>query len=264
MFPPHFVGGAVFCGFAMVLVLVIPLRRVYALESFITLRHLELMGLVLLATGWIIAYGYFTEFFTAWWSGDIFDQFTNANRAPGPYAPAFWVMLVCNVGVPQLMWSRRLRRSIPVLFAVALLVNLGMWLERYVIVITALHRDFLPSSWGMYFPTRWDWATFIGTGGLFLSLLFLFVRFLPAIAMSELRRQVAEPETSSHETALWSHGIVRSPPRGCGKRCRRRAPPECPAGETFTPYPVEGWRRKRRAAPVTVLRLRVRWASLRF
>jgi len=194
VFPPYFVGGAIFCGFAMVLVLVIPLRRIYGLEAFITLRHLEMMSLVMLATGWIVAYGYFTEFFTAWWSGDIFDHFTNTNRALGPYAPAFWGMMICNVAAPQILWSRRMRRTIPVLFVTALIVNLGMWLERYVIVITSLHRDFLPSAWGMYTTTRWDLMTFIGTGGLFLTLLFLFVRFLPAIAMSEMRRQVAEPD----------------------------------------------------------------------
>jgi molybdopterin-containing oxidoreductase family membrane subunit len=188
------VGGAIFCGFAMVLVLVIPLRKIYRLEEFITGRHLEMMGLMILATGWVVAYGYFTEFFTAWWSGDIYDHFVNANRALGPYAPAFWAMLACNVGVPQFLWSKTVRRSVPALFIIALLVNIGMWLERYVIVITSLHRDFLPSSWGMYSPTRWDWLLYLGTFGLFLTLLFLFVRFIPAIAMSEMRRQVAEPE----------------------------------------------------------------------
>jgi len=194
IFPPYFVGGAIFCGFAMVLVLVIPLRRIYRLEAFITPHHLEMMGLVMLATGWIVAYGYFTEFFTGWWSGDIFERFGNANRALGPYAPAFWSMLLCNVVAPQFLWSQRIRQTIPALFTIALVVNTGMWLERYVIVVTALHRDFLPSSWGMYSPTRWDWMLFLGTGGLFLTLLFLFVRFLPAIAMAEMRRQVAEPD----------------------------------------------------------------------
>jgi molybdopterin-containing oxidoreductase family membrane subunit len=194
VFPPYFVGGAIFCGFAMVLVLVIPLRKIYRLEEFITGHHLEMMGLMILATGWVVAYGYFTEFFTAWWSGDIYDHFVNANRALGPYAPAFWAMLACNVAVPQFLWSKAIRRSVPALFVIALLVNVGMWLERYVIVITSLHRDFLPSSWGMYSPTRWDWLLYLGTFGLFLTLLFLFVRFIPAIAMSEMRRQVAEPE----------------------------------------------------------------------
>ena len=193
IFPPYFVGGAIFSGFAMVLTLVIPLRILFRLQGLITLRHLELMAMVVLATGWIVTYGYFSEFFTAWWSGDEFERFVNANRALGPYAPCFWAMMVCNVLVPQLFWSRRLRRSPPVLFAAALAVNLGMWLERFVIVVTSLHRDYLPSSWGMYIPTFWDWSTFIGTIGLFLALLFLFVRLLPAISMSEMRELVAQP-----------------------------------------------------------------------
>jgi Ni/Fe-hydrogenase subunit HybB-like protein len=190
IFPPYFVGGAIFSGFAMVLTLVIPLRALFGLKGFITARHLELMAMVLLATGSVVAYGYFSEFFTAWWSGDEFDRFVTANRALGPYAPAFWTMLTCNVLVPQLFWSRRMRRSVPVLFAAALLINVGMWLERFVIVITSLHRDYLPSSWGMYIPTFWDWTTFVGTIGLFLALLFLFLRLLPAIAMSEMRALV--------------------------------------------------------------------------
>jgi Ni/Fe-hydrogenase subunit HybB-like protein len=196
IFPPYFVGGAIFCGFAMVLVLVIPLRRIYRLESFITAHHLDMMGLVMLATGWIVVYGYFSEVFTAWWNGDIYDRFVNANKALGPYAPAFWSMLACNVVAPQFLWSKRIRTFVPALFAIALVVNVGMWLERYVIVVTALHRDFLPSSWGMYHATRSDWMIFAGTGGLFLTLLFLFLRFLPAIAMAEMRKQVSEPDQS--------------------------------------------------------------------
>jgi len=187
IFPPYFVGGAIFSGFAMVLTLVIPLRAVFGLKGFITARHLELMAMVLLATGSVVAYGYFSEFFTAWWSGDEYERFVTANRALGPYAVCFWTMLTCNVLVPQLFWSRRMRRSIPVLFGAAILINVGMWLERFVIVITSLHRDYLPSSWGMYIPTFWDWTTFVGTIGLFLALLFLFVRLLPAIAMAEMR-----------------------------------------------------------------------------
>jgi Ni/Fe-hydrogenase subunit HybB-like protein len=190
IFPPYFVGGAIFSGFAMVLTLVIPLRAVFGLKGLITARHLELMAMVLLATGSVVTYGYFAEFFTAWWNGDEFDRFVNANRALGPYAPFFWTMVACNVLVPQVFWFRRMRRSVPVLFVAALLVNLGMWLERFVIVITSLHRDFLPSSWGMYVPTFWDWSIFAGTIGLFLALIFLFVRLLPAIAMSEMRNLV--------------------------------------------------------------------------
>jgi Ni/Fe-hydrogenase subunit HybB-like protein len=194
IFPPYFVGGAIFSGFAMVLTLVIPVRTLFRMEGLITLRHLELMALVVLTTGWIVTYGYFSEFFTAWWSGDEYDRFVQANRALGPYAPAFWLMLTCNVLVPNLFWSRRLRRSVPVLFGVAILVNVGMWLERFVIVVTSLHRDFLPSSWGMYIPTFWDWSTFLGTIGFFLALLFLFLRLLPAISMSEMRGLVVKSQ----------------------------------------------------------------------
>lgn len=187
IFPPYFVAGAIYSGFAMVLTLVIPIRAVYGLKGFITDRHLELMAKVLMATGWMVAYGYFSEFFTAWYSNDKFERYVALNRMAGPYAPAFWALITCNILSPQILWSSRMRRNTYVLFAVAIVVNIGMWLERYIIVVTSLHRDFLPSSWGMYHGTIWDWATFIGTFGLFLSLLFLFLRFLPAIAMSEMR-----------------------------------------------------------------------------
>jgi molybdopterin-containing oxidoreductase family membrane subunit len=190
IFPPYFVAGAIYSGFAMVLTLVIPLRAVYSLKNYITERHLELMAKVLMTTGWMVAYGYFSEFFTAWYSGDEFERFMSLNRVIGPYAGEFWALVACNILAPQILWARRCRRSPLVLFFVALAVNVGMWLERFVIVITSLHRDFLPSSWGMYHPTFWDWATFIGTFGLFLSLLFLFIRFLPAIAMAEMRGMV--------------------------------------------------------------------------
>jgi molybdopterin-containing oxidoreductase family membrane subunit len=194
IFPPYFVAGAIFSGFAMVLTIVIPLRAIYGLDHYVTDRHLELMAKVLLATGWIVAYGYFSEFFTAWLSGDEFERYMAVNRATGPYWATFWTLIVCNVLVPQVLWSRRLRRSAAALFVVSLLVNVGMWVERYVIVVTSLHRDFLPSSWGMFNGTRWDWATFVGTLGLFFALIFLFVRFLPAISMTEMKRFVATGE----------------------------------------------------------------------
>jgi molybdopterin-containing oxidoreductase family membrane subunit len=152
------------------------------------------MAKVLMATGWIVAYGYFSEFFTAWISGDRFERYMAANRATGPYWAAFWALIACNVLAPQLLWWRRLRRSAVVLFLVSLVVNVGMWLERYVIVITSLHRDYLPSSWGMFDGTRWDWATLLGTVGLFFALIYLFVRFLPAIAMTEMKRLVVTAE----------------------------------------------------------------------
>ena len=198
IFPPYFVAGAIFSGFAMVLTLTIPLRAVYGLKQYITDRHLELMAKVLMATGWIVIYGYFSEFFAAWRNGDVFERYMAVNRLVGPYAVWFWLLLACNLLSPQLLWSRRLRRNALVLWSVALVVNLGMWLERFVIVVTSLHRDYLPSSWGMYVPTVWDWTTFIGTLGLFGALVFLFVRYLPAISMAEMRQLVtraAEEET---------------------------------------------------------------------
>jgi Ni/Fe-hydrogenase subunit HybB-like protein len=194
IFPPYFVAGAIFSGFAMVLTIVIPLRAVYGFKHYITDRHLELMAKVLMATGWIVAYGYFSEYFTAWISGDEFERYMAVNRATGPYRAAFWTLIICNVLVPQALWWRRLRRSAVVLFFVSLLVNVGMWVERFVIVVVSLHRDFLPSSWGMYSPTRWDWMTFIGTLGLFGALIFLFVRLLPAISMTEMKRFVVTGE----------------------------------------------------------------------
>lgn len=190
IFPPYFVGGAIFSGFSMVLTLVIPLRSVYRLQGMITARHLDLMAKVMMAMGWIVAYGYFCEFFTAWRSGVIFDRYVAVNRVVGPYAGYFWALMACNVVAPQFLWSSRLRHNTVVLFTVALLVNLGMWIERFIIVVTSLHRDFLPSSWGMYHATFWDYSTLFGTIGLFAALIFLFIRFLPMISMTEMRTLV--------------------------------------------------------------------------
>ncbi len=187
IFPPYFVAGAIYSGFAMVLTLAIPIRYVYGLEDFITMRHLQNMAKVMLATGLIVAYGYMTEAFIAWYSADKFEMFVPFNRATGPYAPTYWALILCNVLLPQLLWFRRVRSNVVGLFVIALIINTGMWLERFVIVVTSLHRDFLPSAWGMYMPTFWDWATFIGTIGLFLTLLFLFLRFLPMISIAEMR-----------------------------------------------------------------------------
>jgi Ni/Fe-hydrogenase subunit HybB-like protein len=187
IFPPYFVAGAIYSGFAMVLTLAIPIRAVYHLEDFITMRHLQNMAKVMLVTGLIVAYGYTVEAFIAWYSGNQYEGFMIWNRMTGPYAPFYWALIACNVVTPQFLWFRRVRGSVPALFVMSLVVNVGMWLERFVIVITSLHRDFLPSSWGMYAPTFWDWATYIGTIGLFVSLLFLFLRFLPMISIFEMR-----------------------------------------------------------------------------
>jgi Ni/Fe-hydrogenase subunit HybB-like protein len=194
IFPPYFVAGAIFSGFAMVINIVIPIRKVYGLESFITGRHLNCMGCVLLATGWMVTYGYLMEAFMAWYSGDVFERYMMWNRAFGPYGWIFWVLMALNVLAPQALWSRRIRTHAGWLFLVALAVNVGMWVERFVIVVTSLHRDFTPSSWGMYIPTVWDWATLLGTVGLFLTLLFLFIRFFPMISISELRELIAKSE----------------------------------------------------------------------
>jgi molybdopterin-containing oxidoreductase family membrane subunit len=199
IFPPYFVAGAIYSGFAMVLTLAIPLRAAYGLEDFITMRHLQNMAKVMLATGLIVAYGYMMEAFMAWYSGNEFEQYMIINRATGPYGGFYWALILCNIIVPQALWSDRVRSNVPLLFIIALVVNTGMWLERFVIVITSLHRDFLTSSWGMYLPTFWDWATFIGTIGLFVALLFLFIRFLPMISISEMSGMLAETEVKEEK-----------------------------------------------------------------
>jgi Ni/Fe-hydrogenase subunit HybB-like protein len=195
IFPPYFVAGAIFSGFAMVMTLAIPIRVFYGLEDFITMRHLQAMAKVLLATGLIVAYGYMMEGFMAWYSGNIFEQYMQLNRLFGPYAPLYWSLMLCNVVVPQALWFERIRANVPALFVIALVVNIGMWLERFVIVVTSLHRDYLPSAWEMYYPTVWDWATYVGTLGLFVTLLFLFIRVLPMISIFEMRELVSETAT---------------------------------------------------------------------
>ena len=194
IFPPYFVAGAIYSGFAMVLTLAIPIRAIYGLEDFITMRHLHNMAKIMLATGLIVAYGYMIEAFTAWYSGNPNEMFMILNRMRGPYAPFYWSLIACNVVLPQLLWVRSVRNSPLGLWVVSIIVNIGMWLERFIIIVTSLHRDFLPSSWGMFHPTRWDFMTFFGTIGLFLALLFLFVRFLPVISIFEMRTMLPEAE----------------------------------------------------------------------
>ena len=200
IFPPYFVAGAIFSGFAMVLTLSIPIRSIYGLQDFITLRHLDNMAKIILATGMLVSYGYAMEGFMAWYGGNEFEQYVALNRLFGPYAPVYWLLLACNVISPQIFWFKRFRQSIPVLFVVSLIVNVGMWLERFIIVVTSLHRDYLPSSWDMYYPTFWDWATYIGTIGLFVCLLFLFVRFLPMISIFEMRALQSEVQGKEQTT----------------------------------------------------------------
>jgi Ni/Fe-hydrogenase subunit HybB-like protein len=196
IFPPYFVAGAIYAGFAMVLTLAIPLRKAYGLEDFITLRHIENMAKVMLATSLIVAYGYLMEAFMAWYSGNTYERFMIWNRMTGPYAWSYWALIFCNVIAINTLWIKRLRTNTVYLFVISLVVGAGMWLERFVIIVTSLHRDFLPSSWGNYRGTPYDWSMFIGTIGLFLTLFFLFIRFLPTISIFEMRTLVpaASPE----------------------------------------------------------------------
>lgn len=199
IFPPYFVAGAIYAGFAMVLTLAIPLRKIYGLEDFITMRHLENMGKVTLVTGLIVAYGYISEAFFGFYSANKYEGFMILNRMFGPYWYMYWTLILCNIVTPQFLWLRRVRTSTLGLFLVAMVVNVGMWLERFVIVVTSLHRDFLPSSWGMYYPTIWDWMTFLGTIGMFLTLFFLFVRFLPMISIFEMRTMAPDAKLTESE-----------------------------------------------------------------
>jgi len=186
IFPPYFVAGAIFSGFAMVMTLAVIARRLLHLEDFITLGHLEKMNKIMLVTGMMVGYAYGCEFFIAWYSGNIYESFAFVNRAFGPYAWAYWIMVSCNVLVPQVFWIKKWRTSILVMFVASILINVGMWFERFVIVMS-LARDYLPSSWDYYKPTIWDIATFVGSFGLFFTLFLLFAQFVPMIAMSEVK-----------------------------------------------------------------------------
>ncbi len=187
VFPPYFVAGAVFAGFAMVMLLMIPLRKFYGLEAYVTMRHIDNMAKIMLATGLVVLYGYLAELYFAWYSGVMVEEFLIWNRLQGPIAWAFWSLIFCNGVVPQLMWFRPLRRNLAVVWIVSLVVSVGMWLERYVIIVGSLERDYLPSSWDFFYPTVWDFSLYIGTIGLFLSLIFLFIRFLPMINIFEMQ-----------------------------------------------------------------------------
>lgn len=205
IFPPYFVAGAIFSGFAMVLTLLIPIRKAFALEEVITIRHLDNMAKILLATGLMVGYAYGIEFFTAWYSGNHFEAFTFYNRALGPYAWAYWIMVFCNVAVPQVLWWKKARTTPWMLMVTSILVNVGMWFERFVITVTSLSRDFLPSSWGYYKPTWVDLLTLAGSFGLFFTLFLLFVRFLPIIAVAEVKSVMPQA------------GLERGPHRGHGQ-----------------------------------------------
>ena len=199
IFPPYFVAGAIYAGFAMVLTLLIPVRRIYQLHDFITDRHLENMAKVMLVSGLIVGYGYFMEQYMAWYSAATYEGFMMQNRMFGPYGFYYWSLIICNILVPQLLWIKKIRLSTMWLFVISMFINVGMWLERFIIVVTSLHRDFMPSSWDMYHPTIWDWATFIGTIGFFLFCFALFVRGLPLIAIHEIRTLLPIRKKQSRE-----------------------------------------------------------------
>ncbi len=187
IFPPYFVAGAVFSGFAMVMTLMLVARWALNLQHLITMYHLEVMNKIMLVTGSIVGYAYTMEFFIAWYSGNMYEQFTFFNRMFGPYAWAYWTMITCNVISPQCFWSKKLRTSIPFMFFISIVINIGMWFERFVIIATSLHRDFLPSSWGYFRPSWVDILTFAGTFGWFMTLFLLFIRFIPVIALAEVK-----------------------------------------------------------------------------
>jgi molybdopterin-containing oxidoreductase family membrane subunit len=199
VFPPYFVAGAIFSGFAMVLVLCIILRACYGLHDLITDEHLEVMGRFMLATSLLTSYGYMSEQFVAWYGGELYDHYVYFNRIVGfdQYALICWGVLFCNTIAPQILWVKSLRRRPWVLFLVSFIVLTGMWLERYMIIVTSLHRDFLPSSWGMFFPTVWDYLTYLGSFGVFIAMFMLFIRFMPMISMSEMRGLL--PASRGHE-----------------------------------------------------------------
>ena len=201
IFPPYFVAGAIFSGFAMVMTLAIPARQWWGLKDFITLRHLETMNKIILVTGSMVGYAYVMEFFTAWYSGAMYESFAFVNRMFGQYAWAYWIMVTCNVIVPQLFWFKKARQSIPIMFGICLLVNVGMWFERFVIIVTSLSQDYLPANWDYFHPTWVDLLMLAGSFGLFLTLFLLFIRYLPVIAIAEVKAimPAANPHAHDHD-----------------------------------------------------------------
>ena len=202
IFPPYFVAGAIFSGFAMVLTLAIPTRKIFGLEDFITLRHIENMNKIILVTGMLVGYAYAMEFFIAWYSGSPYESFVFVNRAFGPYAWAYWIMVSCNVITPQLFWFKKIRLNIKLTWVLSIFVNIGMWFERFVITMS-LHRGYLPSAWDYYSPTIWDISIFVGSFGLFFTLFILFLKFLPAIAISEVKGVM--PQADPHWEGYHQH-----------------------------------------------------------
>jgi len=200
IFPPYFVSGAVFSGFAMVLTLLIVTRKALNLEDYITINHIESMNKIIILTGSIVGIAYLTEFFVAWYSGVEYEQYAFMNRAFGPYAWAYWIMMTCNVITPQLFWFKKIRTSVVATFIISIFVNIGMWFERFVIVVTSLHRDYLPSSWAMYKPTFVEVGLYIGTFGLFFTLFLLFIRVFPVIAIAEVKSVLKSSGDNKNDT----------------------------------------------------------------
>ena len=192
IFPPYFVAGAIYAGFAMVLTIAIPFRRFFDLKDMITDRHVDFMAKVMLATGLIVFYGYIMEAFFAWYSASDLERFMMYNRMFGPYFWSYWLLILCNGVIPQILWLKKFRDNTIFLFLICQIVSVGMWLERFVIIVTSLNRDFIPGNWAIYQPTRWDFMTFFGTIGMFFSLMYLFVRFVPAISIFEVRTLLPE------------------------------------------------------------------------
>lgn len=199
LFPPYFVAGAVFAGFAMVLAFLIPMRAMYNLKDFVTMKHIDWMCKIMLATGMIVFYGYLAEIFYSFYSGNPYEAFMMKNRMFGPYGWAYWLLILCNGIVPLTLWKQKYRQHLPWVWIVTLFVSVGMWFERFVIIPMSLHRDFLPSSWGMYVPTIWDFGMFLGTIGLFFFLMFLFIRFLPMISIFEMRELLHRTKEGEHK-----------------------------------------------------------------
>ncbi len=227
VFPPYFVAGAIFSGFAMVLTLMVICRQVFGLGHIITIRHFDYMAKIMLVTGSMVGYAYGMEFFTAWYSGNPYELFTFKNRALGPYAWAYWTMITCNVISPQIFWSKRARTSIPVLFVLSIVINIGMWFERFVIIVTSLHRDFLPSAWGYFTPTIWDVSCLLGSFGLFFTMFCLFVRFLPMVATAEVKTVL--PQADPHwQRRPRARDHSTEPPRPTGRPSLKEPPDAAP------------------------------------
>ncbi|HWK55902.1 MAG TPA: NrfD/PsrC family molybdoenzyme membrane anchor subunit [Parapedobacter sp.] len=205
IFPPYFVAGAIFSGFAMVQTLLLVMRKVLNFENYITMFHIESMNKIILATGSIVGIAYLTELFIAWYSGSEYEMYAFTNRIAGPYWWAYWTMMTCNVISPQLFWFKRIRTSIPISWVLSIVVNIGMWFERFVIIVTSLHRDYLPSSWAMFYPSWVDVGVFVGSVGVFFTLFLLFLRFLPGIAIAEVKL-LLKSSSLQHKTKLIKEG----------------------------------------------------------